>query len=94
MSISKFQAQFQQSGSLVDKNGIPTTAYGRAFLLALYNRTGAGTGIIPVVSAPLTATGTTIADALQLTADWNDIEVGAANTGVAIAAALNLAPGN
>ena len=93
MSISKFQAQFNPHSALVDSNGIPTTSYGRGFFNALYQRTGAGTGIIPKVSV-VKAAGVSIADAFQLTADWNDIESGAANAGVAIASALGLQPGN
>lgn len=87
-------ALFNPRSQLVDQNGVPTTAYGQGFLRSLYNRTGLGTGIVPIVSPPLTATGASIADALALTADWNDIEAGAANTGVIIAEALNLQPGN
>lgn len=94
MSIQKFPAQFLPTAALVDKNGVPTTNYGRGFLLALFNRTGAGTGIVPAVSPPLAATGSTIADALQLTADWNNVQTVGAGTGVAIASALNLQPGN
>lgn len=94
MSIQKFTAQFVPTGALVDSNGIPTTNYGRAFFLALFNRTGAGRGIVPAVSPPLTAQGATIADALQLTADWNYVTTVAAGAGVAISSALNLQPGN
>lgn len=95
MSISKFQALFNDRSPLVDEQGIPTTSYGRGFFQALFQRSGAGTGIVPKVSnLTITAVGTTIADAFQLTADWNDIEAGAANSGVAIATALGLQPGN
>jgi hypothetical protein len=94
MSISKFQALFQPRAQLVDQNGIPTTSYGTGFINALYQRTGAGTGIVPNVSDPLVATGATLATALGLTTDWNNITGGGAGTGVAIAAALNLQPGN
>jgi len=41
------------------------TRDGRYLLLTLYNRTGTGTGIIPNVSAPLVASGASIADALS-----------------------------
>jgi hypothetical protein len=95
MSISKFQALFNARAALVDPQGIPTTAYGRGFLQALYDRTGDGTGIIPgVTNPPIAAAGTTIADAFQLTEDWNDIESGNADSGVAISSLLNLQPGN
>lgn len=94
MSIQSYKVQYRPSSPLVDQNGIPTSAYGRSFFTQLYNRTGLGTGIVPIVSAPLTATGSTIADALQLIDDWNDVETVAAGTGVAIASALRLQPGN
>lgn len=94
MSTQKFTAYYVPRSPLVDQHGIPTTAYGNFFLLGLFNRTGAGTGIIPKVSPPLTATGTTIGEALQLIADWNYVTTVPANSGVAIAEALNLQPGN
>jgi hypothetical protein len=92
MSILHPQALFQPRAPLVDVQGIPTSGYGRGFLQALYTRTGSGTGIVPIVSDPLTATGVSIADALQLTADWNDIEDGTVNTGVAIPTAVSVVP--
>lgn len=96
MSIQSYKIQYRPSSPLVDSQGIPTSAYGRQFFTQLYNRTGLGTGIVPIVTPPpfLTATGATIADALQLTQDWNDIEFGGANTGVIITPALNMQPGN
>ena len=94
MSIQKYPAQFQPTASLVDQNGIPTTSYGRGFFLGLFNRTGQGNGIVPIVSAPLTATGSTIANALQLSADWNYVTTVGGGSGVAISSALNLQPGN
>lgn len=96
MSIQSYIIQYRPTSPLVDKDGVPTSAYGRAIFNQLYNRTGLGTGIVPIVTPPpfLTATGTTIDDALQLTQDWNDIEAGVADTGVAISAAINLKPGN
>lgn len=94
MSIQKFLANFIPTAPLVDSNGIPTINYGRPFLLGLWNRTGAGTGIVPVVSDPLTATGNAIGNALQLQDDWNDVETTPAGSGVAISSALNLQPGN
>jgi len=87
-------ALFNPRSQLVDNNGVPTAAIGRGFLQAMYVRTGSGTGIVPIVSAPLTATGSTINDALQLGADWNYITTAVAGSGAAIASALNLQPGN
>lgn len=89
---AQVSAQFIPTAALVDNNGIPTTSYGRGFLQSLFTRTGLGTGIQPIVSPPLAATGSGIATALQLIADWNQITSGTG--GVAIAAALNLQPGN
>jgi hypothetical protein len=94
MSILHPQALFQPRGALVDAQGIPTSAYGRGFLQALDVRSGSGTGIVPIVSGPLTATGATVADSLQLAADWNFIAAGAANSGVQISPLLDLQPGN
>lgn len=94
MSIQSYKIQYRPSSPLVDSQGIPTSAYGRAFFTQLYNRTGLGTGIIQIVSDPLTATGSTIVDALQLINDWNDVETVGGGAGVAIAAALKLQPGN
>lgn len=76
---------------LVDPQTGFLTKNGRYLLLQLWNRTGQGTGIVPKVSAALVAAGVTIADALQLTADWNWVATIAAGTGVQI---LPLKPGN
>ena len=91
MSIQGFSYNYDLRRKLVDQNGVPFQD-GRDLLLALFNRTGAGTGIIPKVSpVPLIATGSTIADALGLVTDWNLIGIVAAGTGVAIPP---LKPGN
>lgn len=90
MSIQAFARNFNASSKLVDDNGIPI-GDGRDFLLALFNRTGAGTGIVPKVSDSLVATGASIADALGLITDWNLVGTVAAGTGVQI---LPLKPGN
>jgi hypothetical protein len=94
VSIQKFTAQFNPTSPLVDSQGIPILGYGRAFFLALFNRTGQGTGIVPIVSDPISATGATIADAFQLENDWNNVTNIPAGTGVAISSALSLQPGN
>lgn len=94
MSIQHYPLQYRPTSPLVDKDGIPILGYGSQFFTQIYNRSGLGTGIVPIVSKPLTATGSTIADALQLQNDWNDIESGGAGSGVAIAAALSMQPGN
>lgn len=43
----------------------------RFWHLAIWKRTGGGTGIVPQVSPNLTATGTKASDALALLHDWN-----------------------
>lgn len=90
MSIQSFAYNYNPSRKLVDGNGVPFQD-GRDFLLALFNRTGAGTGIIPKVTGPLIATGSTIVDSLQLGSDWNLIGTTPLNSGVQL---LPLKPGN
>lgn len=95
MSIQAFGFNFDVQRTLVDKSGVPTRD-GRDFLLSLFNRTGAGTGIVPkmglsATNNPLVATGSVLADSLQLTADWNLVGTVGAGTGVQI---LPLKPGN
>lgn len=92
MSIGSFGQDFPQPqvGITEPKTGV-LTRDGRYLLLTLYNRTGAGTGIVPNVSDPLIAAGASIADALQLTTDWNLFGTVAAGTGCQI---LPLKPGN
>lgn len=94
MSITKFQALFQPRAPLVDQSGLVTSNYGLGFLQALYQRTGGGTGIVPKVSDPITATGKSINDAFQLTADWNPVFTTPLGSGVAISSQLGLQPGN
>lgn len=66
-------------GAVVDpKSGSPTQTFYK-FLLALFNSTGGGDGIVPQVSTGLTATGVTSSGnatqstALLLAADWNQV---------------------
>lgn len=93
MSIQAFAADFlgQQNVPIVDPQTGTLTRNGRTLLQALWSRTGQGTGIIPNVSPPLTASGSTIADALQLTTDWNYFGTIPGGTGCKI---LPLKPGN
>lgn len=90
MSIQRFARNFFGAGPFVNTDGALTVDASR-FLLALFNRTGMGNGIVPVVSDLLIAAGMTAADALQLTADWNLVATVAAGSGVQI---LLLKPGN
>lgn len=91
MGIQSYGTAYDARRRLIDlRSGIPVDD-GRDFLLALFNRTGAGTGIVPKVSDPLVAAGATIIDALGLTGDWNLVATVAAGSGVQI---LPLKPGN
>lgn len=94
MSIQSYAYQYQQLRKFVSDDGT-LTADSRDLLLALINRTGGGTGIVPKVNdtgtAPIVTTGTTIADAVMLTTDWNWVTTVPAGTGVLI---LPLKPGN
>jgi len=91
MSFQSFQQNYQKTRPLVDpKTGI-LTVDGDYLLLALWNRTGLGSGIVPVVSPPLTATGSSQSDALGLIADWNDVETVPASSGVIMPP---MSPGN
>lgn len=58
------------------QNGQPTTNTYK-FLLALFNRSGGGTGIVPQVDNSVTAAGSGQGDATVLTADWNNVSAGA-----------------
>ena len=90
MSIQSFKASYIPRAPLVDAHGIPTTSYGNFFLLGLWNRTGAGTGIIPKVSPGLTATGGSQLTAYAVTFDWNWFTTVGSGTGAII---LPLLPG-
>lgn len=90
MSIQSFGTDFPKTTILLDPNGNINKTW-LYTLLQLWNRTGLGTGIVPVVSDPLTATGTTLADALSLINDWNSFNNVAAGAGCVI---LPLKPGN
>lgn len=94
MSIQAFGYNYNPTRSLVDENGVPVRD-GRDFLLALFNRSGGATGIIPKANdpfaTPIIATGASIADAVMLVHDWNWVGTVAAGTGVQI---LPLKPGN
>jgi hypothetical protein len=98
MTISKFQALFNPRAPIVDPNsGIPHGVTGSPLLNALVQRTGGGTGIANKVTpstAPLAATGLTMDDALPLTQDWNHVGTVPPGSGVQIAPALTLQPGN
>lgn len=81
--------QYQPTQQLVSpQSGVPVRG-GVDFLLALYNRTGAGTGSPnQVTQAPVAAAGGTLSTATLLTADWNEVNATANNQGVQIPAAM------
>jgi len=79
--ITLFPTNFPaQQVPLIDKDGTMTIP-GTNFWKALWNRTGAGTGIQNTVSSTLTAAGTTQADALSLMNDVNNITTTPLNSG-------------
>lgn len=94
MSIQAFGYHFDATRELVNDSGAPVRD-GRDFLLALFNRTGGETGIVPKVNdltaQPIAAAGSTIADATQLVIDWNYVGTVAPGAGVIL---LPLKPGN
>jgi hypothetical protein len=98
MSIKHIPAHFIPSAPVVEPTtGTPTVAHGRAFMQAMHQRTGGGTGIVPQVTPQtslLKATGTGMNDALGLTQDWNHVGTVPAGTGVQIAPELALQAGN
>jgi hypothetical protein len=97
MSILNGQAVvalFNARSPVVDDKGVPTVSIGRSLLQALYNRSGGQDGIVPTVSKPLTAAGTTSADALGLKDDWNNVTTTGSGSGVIISPLLDLQPGN
>lgn len=91
MSIQRFAQLLFGADAFVDKGTGKLTVNAARFILALWNRTGGGTGIVPKVSDPLTATGADVGTALMLKDDWNVITAGANNAGVVM---LALKPGN
>jgi len=91
MSIQAFIQNFKDTWPLINPKTGLLTVDGKYLLLALWNRTGKGSGIVPIVSPPLTATGNSQATALGLVADWNDVETVLAGSGVVMP---TLKPGN
>jgi hypothetical protein len=92
MSFRSFPYAFITGGTKIinQQDGTPTTNFYK-YLLALFNRTGAGTGIVPIVSGPLTAAGGSQADALALANDWNNVTAAFAGSGVVMP---QMSPGN
>jgi hypothetical protein len=66
---------------LADAEGKPSQVWWR-FWYGLLTRSAAT--VTYLVATALTATGTAQADALQLTAEWNELTTVAANTGVVL----------
>lgn len=93
MSIQAFQAQFSANTpfQFIDPQTGVLTKTGQYLFLQLWNRTGKGTGIVPIVGNNLVASGASLGGALQLVNDWNLVGTVGAGTGVAI---LPLKPGN
>lgn len=86
MKLATFHHPFPfDHEELFDKQG-RFTPTGSRFHRALYDRTGAGSGIIPSVLKTLIAQGNSQVTATQLADDWNHIATVAAGTGVQIPA--------
>ena len=84
--IQLFPTAFPPSNTpVIDKNGLMTNV-GMAFWRALFNRTGQDSGSLYLPSDNLVATGTTQADALAVTSDWNNIVTVPVNSGVILPA--------
>lgn len=90
MSFQAFHNNFPQMPLVDPKTGLMTKD-GRLLLTTMWQRTGGGTGIVPIVNGALTAAGTTQQNALGLTGDWNNVETVASGTGVVMP---TLKPGN
>jgi len=92
MNVAPFSTLFTPTQPLVDpKTGKPTTT-SYSFLLQLFNRGGAGTGIMNKVGTDLVATGNAMISALPLSNDWNLLAVVPAGSGVQLPATM--APGS
>src|SRR5215475_6029365 len=85
MKLSTFaNPMVTPSEPFVDRQGVlvPLTAY--KLIQSLWNRTGAGDGIVPSIATGLTAAGNSQLTALALTDDWNEVDTVAGGTGVQI----------
>lgn len=75
--------QYRPNTPLVNTDNGHPFRDGIDFLLALFNRTGGGTGIVNQVTPnAIQAAGSTIDDAASLTHDWNDVTTAAGGQGV------------
>src|SRR5690349_11428143 len=83
--IPPFQQDFPgPQQPFVDQKGMLANS-GQFFLRSLWNRTGAGGGVPNQVATGLAATGSTQADALQLSVDWNEVVTEGPGSGVILA---------
>ena len=71
--IQLFPTNFPPSNTpIIDQQGAMSIP-GMAFFRALWNRTGQNSGAAYATADALVSAGTTQADALTLTADWNNV---------------------
>lgn len=71
MSITLYPTQFPpQTAPFVDPDGKLNNNTGNPFLVAMWQRTGSGTGIVNDVEIGLLSNG---ASALELISDWNEV---------------------
>lgn len=78
-------AQFPQGQQPITMNSGVLTQFGRFLMLAIFSRTGGPSGVPIEVNTDLAATGSTQADALALTKDWNEVLTVPAGAGVQVA---------
>lgn len=78
------QLLFGQRDPIVDDTGALTSTAWRV-VLALWNRTGQGSGVPMQVDNPVSAAGGTQATATPLTLDWSEVTVVPAGAGVVMA---------
>ena len=84
--IQLFPTNFPPSNTpIIDEKGAMSIP-GMAFFRALWNRTGQNNGSAYATADTLSSTGTTQADALALTNDWNNITTVSTGTGVLLPA--------
>ena len=77
------QQLFQPSNPIVTNNGVGTNAF-FYLIRALFNRTGGNSGIVDTVGANLTAVGNSLATALALSNDYNEILNGGGGVSLAV----------
>jgi hypothetical protein len=84
LKLATFPHPFPGDNDLIHDVEGRLTAFGHRWHRTLFDRTGAGSGIIPSVITNLIAQGNSQVTAFLLQHDWNHIGTTAPNTGVQI----------